>query len=450
MKNTKIIISILISILSLLILSSCDIVIEFENDEDLKFIENYGGMNYSVSGIGKNQNEEIIIPDTYKGKPVTIIKADAFNDCHSITSVVIPDSIKTIGARAFKNCINLEKVTLSNNIEFLYEETFYGCKSLKEIEIPNSVKIIENSVFEDCIKLEKAIISNGLEYLYSDVKSLLIAATSSLVFLSQSKKISNSPHAIFLGTLSKSSQNIIVDYFTGRGGNTKAYFKKIKISIDSIINEIEEIISGEEADRFVINCTSTRPEVLLALGKFIDRIPILQYDKVKGLISFKTGEMLCSGLENKNFAVQEYIQLCKGEVINASSGSSLNKSDFNALVVLYKDAMKQRQYTKITHEDGNQKEAKVKYIPWNLICKFFENSYKGTKTKFSKKEFDAPTEYSNIFSETVFLNCRIGTFLSSLLEYRMIGDLTITTHGISDRQLSFNRVRWCIYVYQTD
>ena len=250
----------------------------------------------------------------------------------------------------------------------------------------------------------------------------------------------SAPHAIFLGNLSKSSQNIIVDYFARRGGNTKAYFKKIKISIDSIINEIEEIICGEENDRFVINCTSTRPEVLLALGKFVDRIPILKYDKVKGLISFKTGEMLYSGLENKNFTVQEYIQLCKGEVINASSGSSLNKSDFNALLVLYKDAMKQRQYTKITHEDGNQKEAKVKYIPWNLICKFFEDNYKGTKTKFSKKEFDAPTEYSNIFSETVFLNCRIGAFLSSLLEYRMIGDLTITTCGISDRRVSFNYV----------
>lgn len=250
----------------------------------------------------------------------------------------------------------------------------------------------------------------------------------------------NAPHAIFLGNLSKTSQSIIVDYFAGRGGNTKADFEKIKISIDSIIRKIEMIIGNGDATQFVINCTSTRPEVLLALGKFIDRIPMLKYDNVKGLISYKTGELLCSGLENKNITVQEYIQLCKGEVINASSGSFLNKTDFNALVSLYKDAMKQRQYTKITYEDDNVKESKVKYIPWNLICKFFEDTYKTTKIKFSKKEFDIPVEYTNVFSDTAFLNCRIGAFLSNLLEYRMISDLVITKHGISDRQVSFNYV----------
>jgi hypothetical protein len=44
------------------------------------------------------------IPSVIGGVPVTTIGSDAFEDCRSITSITIPDSVTTIEPDAFKNC----------------------------------------------------------------------------------------------------------------------------------------------------------------------------------------------------------------------------------------------------------------------------------------------------------------------------------------------------------
>ena len=62
---------------------------------------------------------EIEIPGSIKGYPVTSIFNNAFQNCSGITSLVIPDSVETIGLSAFENCSNLIKVTLPDGIAYL-------------------------------------------------------------------------------------------------------------------------------------------------------------------------------------------------------------------------------------------------------------------------------------------------------------------------------------------
>ena len=44
----------------------------------------------------------VVIPDS-----VTSIGSLAFRDCYSLTSVVIPDSVTSIGSMAFRDCTSL-------------------------------------------------------------------------------------------------------------------------------------------------------------------------------------------------------------------------------------------------------------------------------------------------------------------------------------------------------
>jgi hypothetical protein len=57
---------------------------------------------------------------------LTTIKDSAFYDCSNLTSVTIPDSVKTIGDKAFYEC-GLTSVTIPDSVKTIGGNAFYGC-----------------------------------------------------------------------------------------------------------------------------------------------------------------------------------------------------------------------------------------------------------------------------------------------------------------------------------
>lgn len=62
-----------------------------------------------LSSDGNIDDDLVVIPETFDGKSVTGISANAFNGA-SFKNIYLPMSIVKIGANAFENCNNLEKV----------------------------------------------------------------------------------------------------------------------------------------------------------------------------------------------------------------------------------------------------------------------------------------------------------------------------------------------------
>ncbi len=56
--------------------------------------------------------ENIDIPESYKGKPVTALGYGAFYNCTSLKSINIPDSVTYIDNSVFAGCKNLVKITI--------------------------------------------------------------------------------------------------------------------------------------------------------------------------------------------------------------------------------------------------------------------------------------------------------------------------------------------------
>ena len=81
------------------------------------------------------------------------ITTSQFRNFTSLKSVVMKDSVKTIGSSAFMGCTNLETVVLSKNITTINEYTFYDCKSLNNIFIPEGVTSIGAQAFRGCSSL---------------------------------------------------------------------------------------------------------------------------------------------------------------------------------------------------------------------------------------------------------------------------------------------------------
>ena len=81
------------------------------------------------------------------------IEGGAFYNCTSLTSIVIPNSVTTIGDWAFYECTNLVSIDIPNSVTFIGGEAFYNCTSLASIEIPNSLTSIEQGTFYGCSSL---------------------------------------------------------------------------------------------------------------------------------------------------------------------------------------------------------------------------------------------------------------------------------------------------------
>ncbi len=140
-KRKKILISVLcmvfIVFLTLIIIS-----IDIQIRGGCVLIKNENG--YTVESIEESyrNKRKIIIPKTYKGKPITFIGTYAFSGCSSLTSVVIPDSVTSIGEFAFGYCSSLTSIELPNSVISIGDNAFSGCSSLTSIEIPDSVTSI--------------------------------------------------------------------------------------------------------------------------------------------------------------------------------------------------------------------------------------------------------------------------------------------------------------------
>ena len=99
-----------------------------------------------------NQFGDISIASTAqingKSYNVTSVADEALFNCRNITSVTLPNNVKSTGYRSFQNCYKLSSVILSNSLDSIGDESFHGCDSLKNILLPNSLRGIGRYAFK--------------------------------------------------------------------------------------------------------------------------------------------------------------------------------------------------------------------------------------------------------------------------------------------------------------
>ena len=127
------------------------------------------GVNLLVdSSFAYSKITSITLPQSLK-----TIESYTFNAASELLNITIPSGVIEIGNRAFLNCYKLQYVFFDepSNLTNLSEYLFQNCESLKRIEIPDSVTSIGNNCFQNTKSLGYVKLPNNLNSLGGGVFS---------------------------------------------------------------------------------------------------------------------------------------------------------------------------------------------------------------------------------------------------------------------------------------
>lgn len=116
----------------------------------------------TITDCSDSAAENIIVPDTIDGYPVTAIGEKAFMGCKNIGNITLPESIKTIGELAFSNCKKLESVNIPDGVTSIGANAFEYCESLTEIIIPDGVTTLGDYAFAECVNIAKITVPDSV------------------------------------------------------------------------------------------------------------------------------------------------------------------------------------------------------------------------------------------------------------------------------------------------
>ena len=169
----------------------------------------YESVEYSVTSIGNEAFHNsyggltsVTIPNS-----VTTIGYRAFYNCTGLTSIAIPNSVTSIGDCAFVGCSGLTSITIPNSVTSIGVQAFYHCFGLTSITIPNSVTSIEVGAFQACFGLTSIMVeeSNSKYDSRDNCNAIIETDTNQLLFGCQNTIIPNSVTSIEISAFQECS-----------------------------------------------------------------------------------------------------------------------------------------------------------------------------------------------------------------------------------------------------
>jgi hypothetical protein len=105
--------------------------------------------SFNSEGIGVSQDN--VFSDFMKGK--------------SLTNILLPASITSIGNGALQYCNNIQSVTIPENVISIGDNAFYGCKAISSVNVPVNSKLqsIGSYAFSNMSRLTTIDLSNATQ-----------------------------------------------------------------------------------------------------------------------------------------------------------------------------------------------------------------------------------------------------------------------------------------------
>lgn len=134
------------------------------NATEYKLRDNTVGI--AISAFEGCAVKSLTIPNTVRN-----IGAGAFKDCAELTSVTLPTGLTKICNNSFDSCSKLASITIPSTVVTIEAKAFYNCSSLTTLTIPESVELIGSNAFQKCSGLNSVKFENIADWYTRDDNS---------------------------------------------------------------------------------------------------------------------------------------------------------------------------------------------------------------------------------------------------------------------------------------
>lgn len=121
------------------------------NETDIAALKTYLKNNPAITGI---------YIDMVTG--LTSLPDETFSDCTNLRVIYLPESITTIGARAFQSTTSLQEMPFPSGLKEIKHDAF-SHSSLIEIALPEGLTALGEGAFAEMNKLKKVTLPDGLK-----------------------------------------------------------------------------------------------------------------------------------------------------------------------------------------------------------------------------------------------------------------------------------------------
>lgn len=221
---------------------------------DFRYVNNGDG-TATITGYSYSGSKDVVIPNEINGLTVTGIGDKAFSYIN-LTSVTIPESVKTIGAYAFQNnsaTYKITSLTIPEGVTSIGESAFSG-NAIADLTLPNNIKFIGGRAFSSN-KLTSLTIPEGItsisENAFSSNKIANLTLPNSLETIGESAFKDN-----------KITSLIIPEGVTSIGESAFSYNLLTSVTIPGSLKTI-----GSEVFKANKLTSVTIPEGVTSIGK---------------------------------------------------------------------------------------------------------------------------------------------------------------------------------------
>lgn len=241
--------------------------------KDIRYIDQmaFNGCENLQSVIGLEESE-------------TMKNFNGFHGCVNLEEITIPQNVEIIGGSALSGCKKISKIKLPDSCWSISHSAFHGCESLKYIEIPANTELISTNAFKGCKNLVVVFLEDNERKYLEDYYERDFDSTDVYDFYSECEELEDEEELV----PDDEAKQILYD-----GLNIK--YKKIDLFGKEILWTIGKIIIQEDSlsDVKEVICFSNEIAKKVINSGYKGKITIVDRERqIKYSVDFKLMELL--------------------------------------------------------------------------------------------------------------------------------------------------------------